>query len=134
MRLLLDSHVFVWAKSAPENLSEKARAAIIDPRNEVLVSLASAWELWIKHARKPIVALAPVLDSGSVSFLKAAQESGIGLLDITLAHAATAARLPFVHRDPFDRMLIAQAIAERLTVVTADGVFQRYKRLRVLRA
>ena len=134
MRLLLDSHVFVWAKSAPDNLSEKARAAIIDPGNEVFLSLASAWELWIKHAKKPIAALAPALDSGAVSFFKAAQESGISLLDITLEHAAAAARLPSVHRDPFDRMLIAQAIAERLTVVTADAVFQRYQRLRVLKA
>ena len=134
MRVLLDSHVFVWAKSAPENLGEEARAAIIDPGNEVFLSLASAWELWIKHAKKPIVALAPVLDSGAASLLRAARESGIGLLEITLEHAAAAAALPALHRDPFDRMLIAQAIAERLTVVTADAVFRRYKRLRVLQA
>ena len=134
MRVLLDSHVFVWAKSAPENLSEEARAALIDPGNEVFLSLASAWELWIKHAKKPIVALAPLLDSGAASLLRAARESGVGLLEITLEHAAAAAALPAVHRDPFDRMLIAQAIAERLTVVTADAVFRRYKRLRVLQA
>src|SRR5438132_151430 len=120
MRLLLDSHVFVWAKSAPQNLSEKARAAIIDPGNEVHVSIASAWELWIKHAKKPIAAFAPVLDCGAESFHNVARESGFDLLHITLKHAAAAAALPSLHRDPFDRMLIAQAIEERLTVVTAD--------------
>ena len=134
MRILLDSHVFVWVKSAPENLRDEARTAIIDPDNEVFVSLASAWELWIKHARKPIAALAPVLDAGATSFLKAARESGIGLLEITLDHAAAAAALPPVHRDPFDRMLIAQAIVERLTLLTGDPVFARYKGLRILGA
>ena len=134
MRILLDSHVFVWAKSAPEKLSDGARTAIIDPENEVFVSLASAWELWIKHAKKPIVAFAPVLDSGASAFLKATRESGIALLDITLDHAAGAAALPRIHRDPFDRMLIAQAMAERLTIMTDDTAFKRYKDLRLIAA
>jgi len=134
MRILLDSHVFVWAKSAPQNMSDEARAAIIDPDNEAFVSLASAWELWLKHAKKPIAGFAPILDAGAAGFLDAARESGIALLDITLDHAATAAALPFVHRDPFDRMLIAQAIMERLTLVTGDPAFKRYKGLRVLEA
>ena len=134
MRILLDSHVFVWVKSAPENLSHEARAAIIDPANDVYVSVASAWELWLKHAKKPIVAVAPVLNGGAASFLKACKDSGIALLEITLEHAATAAALPLVHRDPFDRMLIAQAIVERLTTVTDDPAFRRYKRLRVFGA
>ena len=134
MRILLDSHVFVWAKSASQNLSDEARAAIINPDNEVFVSIASAWELWIKHAKKPIAALAPVLDSGAAAFLKAAGESGIALLDITLDHAATAAALPRVHRDPFDRMLIGQAMVERLTIMTGDNAFKRYKQVRVIAA
>lgn len=132
MRILLDSHIFVWAKSAPENLSDKARAAIIDPDNDVFISVASAWELWLKHAKKPIAAIAPILDGGAKSFLDAAGESGIELLEITLEHAAAAAALPPVHRDPFDRMLIAQAIVEGLTAVTDDPAFRRYKRVRLL--
>jgi len=132
MRILIDSHVFVWVKSVPENLNDQARAAIIDPDNEVFVSIASAWELWLKHAKKPIVACAPILDSGATAFLDAAQQSGIALLEITLEHAAKAATLPPIHRDPFDRMLIAQAITERLTLVTGDPVFRRYKGLRLL--
>jgi PIN domain nuclease of toxin-antitoxin system len=66
--------------------------------------------------------------------LEACKESGIALLEITLEHAATAAALPRGHRDPFDRMLIAQAIVERLTTVTDDAAFRRYKRLRVFGA
>ncbi|MBI2150755.1 MAG: type II toxin-antitoxin system VapC family toxin [Acidobacteria bacterium] len=131
MRLLLDSHVFVWVKSAPENLSAEARAAIIDPDNEAFVSVASAWELWLKHAKKPIAGFGPVLGRGASGFLDAAVESGIVLLEITLDHAFRASALPRIHRDPFDRMLIAQAIAERLIIVTGDPAFRRYKGLRV---
>jgi PIN domain nuclease of toxin-antitoxin system len=132
VRILLDSHIFVWAKSAPENLTEEARAAIIDPANEVFISVASAWELWLKHAKKPIAAIAPILNRGVASFLKAARESQIALLEIRLEHAAAAAALPRIHRDPFDRMLIAQAIVEDLTAVTNDPVFRRYQRLKLL--
>ncbi|MBV8154333.1 MAG: type II toxin-antitoxin system VapC family toxin [Candidatus Eremiobacteraeota bacterium] len=132
MRILLDSHVFVWVKAGPENLSDQARAAIIDPANEVFVSVASAWELWIKHSKKSIVQLAPVLDSGARGFLKGLTESDIELLDVTLEHAAMAAALPHLHRDPFDRMLIAQALLERLTLMTSDRQFKRYKGLRII--
>jgi PIN domain nuclease of toxin-antitoxin system len=134
MRILVDSHVFVWAKCAPDNLSDGARAALIDPANDVFVSVASAWELWIKHARKPMRELASVLDSGAPGFLHAARESGMELLDITLDHAAAAAALPLVHRDPFDRIIAGQAIADRMTVMTSDPMFKRYKGLRVLDA
>lgn len=134
MRVLLDSHAFIWAKIAPENFSDEARVAIIDPDNEVFVSIASAWELWLKHSKKPIVGLAPVLDAGTPAFLEAARESGIALLEITLDDAAAAAALPLVHRDPFDRMLIAQATRERLTLVTRDLAVRGYKGLRLLEA
>jgi PIN domain nuclease of toxin-antitoxin system len=126
MRILLDSHVFVWAKCAPDELSDGARALIIDPENEVFVSLGSAWELWVKHAKKPIKGFAAVLDAGSSGFLHAAHESGIELLEITLEHAAAAASLPRHHRDPFDRLFIAQAQIERIPVVTADPNFKLY--------
>jgi PIN domain nuclease of toxin-antitoxin system len=134
MRLLLDSHVFVWAKCAPDNLRAEARLALIEPANDVFVSVASAWELWIKHAKKPLKPFAPVLDAGSAGFLHAARESGIEMLAITLEHAARAAALPAVHRDPFDRMIAGQAMADGLTVMTSDPVFTRYKGLAVLAA
>jgi PIN domain nuclease of toxin-antitoxin system len=134
MRILVDSHVFVWAKCAPENLSDEARAALIDPGNDVFVSVASAWELWIKHSRKPMIELAPVLNAGASGFLRAARESGIEVLDITLEHAAAAAALPLLHRDPFDRMIAGQAIADRMILMTRDPVLKRYKGLRLLDA
>lgn len=134
MRILLDSHVFVWAKCAPENLSDDARATLIDPANDVFVSVASAWELWIKHVRKRMRELAPLLDSGAPGFLHAARESGIELLDITLDHAAAAAALPPVHRDPFDRMIVGQSIADRLILMTSDPIFKRYPGVRLIDA
>jgi PIN domain nuclease of toxin-antitoxin system len=134
MRILLDSHIFVWAKCAPQKLSDDARAALIDPANDVFVSVASAWELWIKHTRKPMQELAPLLDYGASGFLHAARESGMELLDITLDHAAAAAALLPVHRDPFDRMIVGQSIADRMTVMTSDPVFKRYKGVRLIDA
>ena len=133
MRLLLDSHVFVWTKAEPAHLSQEARAAIIDPDNDVFVSIASPWELWIKHAKKPIPGFGSVLDSAS-GFAAAMRESRIALLDITLDHVAAAIALAAIHRDSFDRMIIAQAIIEKLTIVTADPVFEKYKVCRVLPA
>ena len=134
MRILVDSHVFVWAKCAPAHLSDEARAALIDPANDVFVSVVSAWELWIKHARKRMRELAPLLDSGAAGFLDAARESGIELLDITLDHAAAAAALPAVHRDPFDRMIVGQSIADRMIVMTSDPIFKRYPGVRLMGA
>ena len=130
MRLLLDSHVFVWAKAKPEKLSVQARTAIADPDNELFVSVVSAWELWVKHAKKPI---APVLDGGPQILMAALAESRMALLAIRLEHAAAAAALPLHHRDPFDRMLIAQAMVERLTLVTSDSEFAPYVGLRTLK-
>jgi PIN domain nuclease of toxin-antitoxin system len=129
MRLLLDSHVFVWAKAKPEKLSSGTRALISDPRSEVFVSVVSAWELWVKHEKKPI---SPILEGGALAFSAAIVESDMTLLEIKLEHAAVAAALPLHHRDPFDRMLIAQAKVERLTLVTVDPEFARYGGLNLI--
>ena len=130
MRLLLDSHIFVWAKAKPERLSVQTRAAITDPKNELFVSVVSAWELWVKHTKKSI---APVLDGGPPAFMAALAESNIALLDIRLEHAAAAAALPLHHRDPFDRLLIAQALHEDMSLVTNDAAFDRYPGVRILK-
>jgi PIN domain nuclease of toxin-antitoxin system len=133
MRLLLDSHVFVWIKSAPHELSDAARAAIMDPENQAFVSIAGAWELWVKHAKKPFVAFARVLDGGAATFSRAASDSDIVLLGLTLEHAAKVRDLPLHHRDPFDRLMIAQALHEGLTLVTRDDAFDKYDGLRTLK-
>jgi PIN domain nuclease of toxin-antitoxin system len=100
----------------------------------VFVSVASAWELWIKHARKPMSELAPLLDSGASGLLGAARESGTEVLDITLEHVAAAAALPPVHRDPLDRVLVGQALTDRMTLMTSDPVLKRYEGVRLLGA
>lgn len=119
MRLLLDTHVFLWWLADARELGPKARRAIADPGNEVLLSAASIWEIGIKKALGKLRA-PERLD-------RIAEESGFVGLPITLAHAEAAAALPPHHRDPFDRMLVAQAQIENVTIVTQDPQLSLYK-------
>lgn len=122
MRLLLDTHAFLWwVQDAPE-LSRKARAAMADPGNECLLSLASCWEMAIK------LSLGKLWLSGTIDRFIPEQLAANGFrpLDIGFRHVARVAGLPFHHRDPFDRLLAAQALEESLPVVSADVVFRRY--------
>lgn len=116
MRLLLDTHAAIWAIASPENLSPKAAEAIADEDNEILVSTASIWEISIKFVlrRKN----APPFD-GEDS-LRYFREAGYGVLDIKPEHAAATARLSIDHHDPFDRLLIAQALHEPMILVSRD--------------
>ena len=117
MRLLLDTHALLWWL-ADEGLSAEAREAIADPGNLVVVSAATAWEISIKKALGKLAApddLEHQLATG-----------GFEPLPIGIAHAVAAGRLPRHHEDPFDRMLIAQALAEGLTIVTRDKRFGDY--------
>ena len=118
MRLLLDTHAFLWWVSDWDVLADQARAAIADPRNEVFVSAVSGWEIAIKKARGHLVAppnLAAVVE-----------EKQMAHLPLTFHHAERAAVLPMHHRDPFDRMLVAQAQAEDLILVTRDARIPLY--------
>jgi PIN domain nuclease of toxin-antitoxin system len=119
MILLLDAHVVLWALADPESLDPDARAAIVEPANDALVSASSVWELEIKRALGKL-RLGPDLlgDLERVRF---------GVLPITAADAVTAARLPAHHRDPFDRMLVAQATRLAAAVVTRDAAFSAYE-------
>ena len=118
MRLLLDTSVLLLALSEPERLSVAARNAIEDPASIILVSAASAWEITIKRALGKLEA--------PESVVGAIREAGFETLDITPDHAERAGGLPPHHRDPFDRMLVAQAVAERCTLVTRDDALQDY--------
>jgi PIN domain nuclease of toxin-antitoxin system len=118
MRLLLDSHVFLWAFSDPGRLSPNAKAAIGEPRNQRWLSHASLWELTIKIAAGRLRLGGPLADLVA--------GSRVALLPVELGHIEATGRLPFHHGDPFDRMLVAQAIEEGLTLVTADKALRRY--------
>jgi PIN domain nuclease of toxin-antitoxin system len=122
VRLLLDTHALLWWLFDDPRLSSAARSAIAEPRSEVLVSAASAWEITTKHrlGRLPEAGDVP---SRLPQYLKRAR---FAVLNISLEHAMAAGALPGPHKDPFDRMLVAQARIEDLTVTTTDRVFQDY--------
>lgn len=117
MRLLLDTHVLLWWL-ADEGLTDPARDAIADPENLVMVSAASAWEISVKKALGKLAA--------PDDLARQVGESGFTALPISLAHGIAAGELPRHHDDPFDRMLIAQALLEGLTIITRDKRFSEY--------
>ncbi len=127
MRLLLDTHALLWWLDGDRRLSRKARAAIADQANTVVVSAASAWEITTKARLGKLPGAAEV--AADVARCVAGQ--GFSTLDITILHAQRAGRLPGDHRDPFDRMLISQAQLEDLPLVSDDGVFDEYGVARV---
>lgn len=116
--MLLDTHVFLWWRLDAPELKGASRDAILDPSNQVLVSVAVAWEIVIKRA------LGKLEFDGTVA--AACAEEGFGSLPATVTHIDEIARLPSIHTDPFDRLLIAQARADRLTLVTHDTQVQAY--------
>lgn len=126
MRLLLDTHALVWAKSAPGSMTEEARAAIVDADNDVFVSLASAWELCIKSMVGKLRGNVSALIGSAATFRSQLEASGFELLPIEPPHVFETLRLPLHHRDPFDRMLAAQARVEDLVIVTRDQAFAPY--------
>lgn len=121
-RLLLDTHTFLWWIDDAPQLSTAARRAIGDANTECYLSLASCWEMAIKSSLGKLQLAKPV--ERFVSEQLAA--NNFTLLNIELRHAAKIEKMPFHHRDPFDRLLIAQAMTEKLAVVTADKAFAGY--------
>ena len=121
-RLLLDTHAFLWwVDDAPE-ITATARRAIADTKNEIYLSLASCWEMSIKSSLGKLQLTKPI--ERFVSDQLAA--NGFTLLNIELRHTAKVESLPFYHRDPFDRLLIAQAMTEKITLITVDKAFIEY--------
>ena len=121
MRLLLDTHVALWAITDDRRLPARARQLILTARNEVWVSAASIWEIAIKHAlaRRDM----PVSGHQAAAWF---QEAGYQCLAISAAHAAAVEELPAIHRDPFDRLLVAQALTEPLRLLTHDRTVASY--------
>lgn len=123
MRLLLDTHVFLWMHMSPERLSSSTRTLLTDAETELVISVVVPWELGIKVSSKGLT-LPERLDDYITS---RAQLSRMRILPIEVRHAVESANLPLHHRDPFDRMMIAQARTEKLTLVSADSWFRRYE-------
>lgn len=121
MRFLLDTHIFLWCVNNEKKLSSSVRSKILNAA-EVYISSASIWEIVIKIKLKKLEADVNLL-------IEAISKSGFIELPITAYHAEAVSSLPEIHKDPFDRILIAQAITEPLTFITADEILQGYSSL-----
>lgn len=122
MNYLLDTHTFVWLDGQSSNLSSQARQIIADPQNGLFVSLTSLWEIQIKSLLGKFVLRAPLQQIVSDQ----ADKNNIALLPITLTHIVELTNLPNHHRDPFDRLLIAQAKVEGYKLLSRDPIIAQY--------
>jgi len=122
MRALLDTHALLWMCAAPDRLSERAKAAVLDDRNGIVCSVASWWEIAIKIGLGKLAMGA----DWAPELRREMRHNGIEWLAVLPEHCERIPALPFYHRDPFDRLLVAQAQAEGLTIITADTQFAAY--------
>ncbi len=122
MKLLLDTHVALWAVSAVELLTQSGRDMIADGSNQIFVSAVNIWEIAVKRplARRASPAMSSEQAIGAFAV------AGYTMLDVTAVHAAAVETLPLIHGDPFDRLLVAQALTEPLRLLTHDKVLTRY--------
>ena len=121
MSILFDTHVLLWAAGVPDRLPADARRLIENPATELIYSVASLWEVAIKNGLgRPDFSVDPSL------LRRGLLESGYTELDVTGAHAVAVHGLPPIHKDPFDRLLVAQALIDGVTLVTVDEVVGRY--------
>jgi PIN domain nuclease of toxin-antitoxin system len=123
LKVLLDTHVFLWVIADPERLSSRVQEIIKDARNEVLLSIASAWEIAVKSSLGKLDLPRPAM-----SFVQRQLGSHrLGILPLRLSHLSALEKLPWHHRDPFDRMLVAQCLEEGASLVTVDTQLHRYE-------
>jgi PIN domain nuclease of toxin-antitoxin system len=119
VKFLLDTHALLWWLADDDQLGVKAREAVADPANDVLISMASLWEIAVKVR-------VGKLQADIEEIINAVQREGFTVLDVGLAHLVTLAGLPMHHRDPFDHLLIAQAMTEDATFMSEDKNVARY--------
>lgn len=122
MRLLLDTHVWLWMVSAPQRLTDGLREQLQDPSTEIYLSVSAVWEIAIKHAAGKL----RYSGSPQTQVPIHIQRSGVTMLGITVEQVLQAAALPMHHRDPFDRLMLAQAADKNLTFATADDRLGAY--------
>lgn len=123
MTLLLDSHTFVWWRDEPHKLSSAAFAEISNPNNFVFLSVVTVWELQIKIALNKFTVKGKLENA----IKDEQQNNGFQILPVQLDHALYLENLPLHHKDPFDMLLISQAIVENMTLITADPEFSKYQ-------
>ena len=121
MKLLLDTHLLLWTAGAPDRLSEPIRLLLEDPQNTLLFSAASIWEISIKNSlgRADFTVDARLLRRGLL-------DNGYEELAISSGHAVHLDSMPLIHKDPFDRILIAQSTVEGITLLTSDAIVAQY--------
>jgi len=122
VKILVDTHCWLWLTASPERLSESARAQVDDPSTELFLSAASAWEMAIECG----LGMLKLPDRPAAYLMKYLAETRTAPRPITIEHAARVADLPEHHRDPFDRLLVAQAQIDALSILTADPQISRY--------
>ena len=125
--MLADTHAFLWFMLTDRRLSDRARAEIADPSNRVFVSPASYWEIAIKIQLGKF----SLREDFGPFWRDGIAQAGLTILPISIRHAEALLDLPLHHRDPFDRMLAAQCLADGLTIVSADRTFDRYELARI---
>jgi len=122
MKVILDAHAFLWYFTADPRLSKTAATTMMDVHNELVVSIASLWEIGIKSSIGKLTLPAPF----ATLIPQQLQQASIHVMEIRVVHIAAVCALPFHHKDPFDRMLAAQCQVENLPVLSADIIFDQY--------
>jgi PIN domain nuclease of toxin-antitoxin system len=122
MKLLIDTHAALWLFNRHENLSAAARNYLLDEKAELYISIASAWEVAIKHSLGKLTEF----PGGVKLFLSAIYENPIEIITVLPKHIEMVEQLPYIHRDPFDRLIIATALCEDMSILTADENIQKY--------
>ncbi len=121
MKLLLDTHTFIWWDSDPSKLSKRALELLLNPENTRLVSVVSLWEIQIKTQLGKLTVNQPL-----ANIINDQQKNGIEFIGVQVSHILVLQELPLYHKDPFDRLLIAQAKSENAILVSCDPVFSNY--------
>ena len=121
MQYLIDTHVFLWFVSNSKELSQTAKSLIEDETNEIFISIASLWEISIKTALGKLT-----INGKYASVIDDLTDNSIEILPINFAHTVEQNKLPFHHKDPFDRIIISQAITENMNFISSDAVFIHY--------
>lgn len=121
MDYILDTHSFLWFCIGAKELSEDAKKIIQDSRNTLYISVASIWEIAIKNSLEKLT-----IEGGFESIWTDLEQNNINVLSIGVEDLNTVNRLPFIHRDPFDRLILAQTLSNNLTIISKDNIFDNY--------